>query len=303
MSSNYLQRAQNLTLPSREDMLIRSPAVQQFWEQHSTLLSKAWGQWEGAENEPLFALDDSLLDDKLREAVTQAWQNPSQEVAVQHLLSEVAPGVYEFQLFNPERLADFRAYLENIWDADIPLRPPYGIVLNRRGAMLDPRSTGYLAAPSFQRFYSELLDNYMRPIARMLFPEIVGFDTQTFGFSIHYQPSTDTSIRTHTDASSVTLNVNLNVPGESFTGSEVDFLSYTKGIKKRVSFKPGMAMIHRGNVPHAAQPIISGERTNLVLWLYGDKGRIPGHGQQEGGVDAKLRWSLPTSNKDTFAPF
>ena len=106
---------------------------------------------------------------------------------MQDLLQEVAPDVFQFQFFDPQRLADLRSYLESAWNAQIPLRPPYGIVLNRRGAMLDRRSEGYLAAPSFQAFYRELLDTYMRPIARLVFPEVMGYDTQTFGFSIHYR--------------------------------------------------------------------------------------------------------------------
>jgi len=303
MLLNKLTDARNLTLPSREAMLRRAPSVQQFWIKNKALLTHAWQQWEESESTDRDILNSSLLDNDLRIAVEQAWKDPAKEVEVQNLLHEVAPGVFEFQFFNPERLADLRRYLESVWDAQIPLRPPYGIVLNRKGAMLDRRSEGYLAAPSFQSFYQELLDTYMRPIARMLFPEIIGFDTQTFGFSIHYQPNTDTSIRTHTDASSVTLNVNLNVPGEEFTGSAVDYFDHNMGTVNRLSFKPGIAMIHRGHVPHAAQPITSGERTNFVLWLYGDQGRVAPHHSLKVEVDAKQRWTAPSSKKDMAAPF
>lgn len=89
----------------------------------------------------------------------------------------------------------------------------------------------------------------------------------------------DTYLQPHTDASSATLNLNLNLPGEEFTGSEVDFFERSSGRVKRPCFEPGMAMSHRGNVAHAAQPITSGERTNMVLWLYGERmqtrGKIP----------------------------
>ena len=196
-----------------------------------------------------------------------------------------------------------RSYLDNVADAEIPLRPPYGIVLNRHGAMLDPRSEGYLAAPNFQIFYRELLNKYMRPIARLLFQGILGYDTQTFGFSIQYQAGMDTSIRLHTDASAVTLNVNLNLPDEEFTGSEVDFYDKDKGGVNRLTFKPGMAMLHRGNVAHAAQPITSGERSNFVLWLYGDRMQIPRSQDQLQDVDASFRWTLPSEKYDNVAPF
>jgi len=303
MSVTQLQRARALTYPSREAMLYREPSVQQFWNTNQTLLSDAWNEWQQTEQHHPFSLDRSLLDQRLRHAVEQAWQDPSKEVAVKTLLQEVAPDVFQFQFFDPERLADLRHYLESVWNAQIPLRPPYGIVLNRRGAMLDSRSEGYLAAPNFQAFYRDMLDSYMRPIARMLFPEIMGYDTQTFGFSIHYQPNTDNAIRPHTDASSVTLNINLNLPNEAFTGSTVDFFDISTGQKQGIAFKPGTAMIHRGSVVHAAHPITSGQRTNFVLWLYGDRGQLPPQDTQRPTIEAAKRWTTPTTALDSFAPF
>lgn len=303
MSHNQLQSARALDLPSREEMLERRPSVQQFWNNNSELLSNAWKEWEESELDSPFKPDSSLLDKNLRDAVEQAWEDPSKEVAVRQLLTEVAPDVFQFQLFDPERLAEFRDYLENIWDAQIPMRPPYGIVLNRKGAMLDRRSEGHLAAPSFQAFYNEIINKYMRPISRLLFPEVMGYDTQTFGFSINYQPKTDSSIRPHTDASTVTLNININLPDEEFIGSELDFYDSETGKVQRLSFKSGVAMLHRGNVPHAAQPITGGERTNLVLWLYGDQGRLPHQGVNSQTVNASERWTIPTDEHDGFAPF
>lgn len=210
------QQARELELPSREAMLHRVPSVQRFWKDNRQLLSDAWREWEEDETDSLTLLDSPLIDARLRTAVRQAWENPEREVDVKALMTEVATDVYHFQLFDVERIVELRGMLEKAWDAGIPLRSPYGIVLNRQGAMLDRRSEGYLAAPSFQALYQALLDTYMRPISRMLFPEIMGYDTQTFGFSINYQPDTDASIRPHTDASSVTLNINMNLPDEPF---------------------------------------------------------------------------------------
>ncbi|BED89169.1 hypothetical protein PspMM1_16370 [Pseudoalteromonas sp. MM1] len=304
MSTNQLQLARALDLPSRTAMLNRERSVQQFWYNNDDLITDAWKEWEETEvDTTTFTLDDSLLDKNLREAVNAAWQDPSKEHLVKALLEEVATDVYQFQFFDPERLAVLRGYLEKVWNANIPMRPPYGIVLNRRGAMLDKRSEGYLAAPSFQAFYNQVLNTYMRPISRLLFPEIIGYDTQTFGFSIYYDPSTDASIRPHTDASSVTLNINLNLPGEEFSGSELDFYDQVNAKVVQLSFKPGTAMIHKGSVPHAAKPITSGDRTNLVLWLFGDNGRIPAPGSKRTDIDAKDRWTTPKTTPDGYAPF
>ena len=304
MSATQLQLARALALPSREAMLNREYSVRHFWYNNDQLLTQAWKEWEATEvDTTTFTLDDSLLDKNLREAVNAAWQDPSKEHLVKSLLEEVATDVYQFQFFDPECLAVLRGYLEKVWNANIPMRPPYGIVLNRRGAMLDKRSEGYLAAPSFQAFYNQVLNTYMRPISRLLFPEIIGYDTQTFGFSIYYDPSTDASIRPHTDASSVTLNINLNLPGEEFSGSELDFYDQVNAKVVQLSFKPGTAMIHKGNVPHAAKPITSGDRTNLVLWLFGDNGRIPAPGSKRTDIDAKERWTTPKTTPDGYAPF
>ena len=304
MFANQLQLARALELPTRQAMLYREPAVQNFWINNSDLIKNAWSEWEATSTDSsTFTLDDTLLDKNLREAVKQAWEDPSKELAVKALLHEVAPDVFQFQFFDPERLAVLRGYLEQVWNSQIPMRPPYGIVLNRRGAMLDSRSEGYLAAPSFQAFYNEILNTYMRPISRMLFPEVMGFDTQTFGFSIYYEPNTDSSIRPHTDASAVTLNINLNLPGEEFTGSQVDFYHPYTGDIKSLTFKPGTAMLHRGNIAHAAKPITSGERTNFVLWLYGERGRLPAQGAPRIPVDAKQRWTNPNKPNDGYAPF
>jgi hypothetical protein len=300
---SQLQRARNLVLPPREAMLHRDPSVQQFWDNNQQLLNNAWNEWDENETGDLVMPDTTLLDSNLRVAVEQAWKDPTKESAVRELLQEVSPGVFQFQFFDTKRLADLREYLEAVADAKIPLRPPYGIVLNRMGAMLDKRSEGFLAAPSFQQFYQELLDTYMRPIARMLFPEVMGYDSQTFGFSIQWQAGMDTSLRLHTDASAATLNINLNLPGEEFTGSEVDFYDKTAGKINRLSFKPGTAMIHRGSEAHAAQPITSGERSNFVLWLYGNRGQIPLQNSQFQPIDAVQRWTVPSTKSDKAAPF
>lgn len=297
-----LERARATRRPTRKEMLQRTASVQQFWFQNKALFQEAWAQWDVATGQE-FTLDRSLYDPQLREAIEQAWADPSKEIAVKDLWKEVFPGVYEAQFFDPARLSVLRDYLETVADADIPLRPPYGISLNRGGAMLDSRSEGYLAAPKFQAFYRDLMDACMRPISRLLFPDIVGYDTQTFGFSIQWQADADTALRAHTDASSVTLNLNLNLPGEEFSGSGVRFFDRETRQVAELGFAPGKALIHHGSVPHESMPITKGERTNFVLWLYGDNGQVPLAGAPFDDIDAKARWSIPTAPNDGFAPF
>ena len=303
MTGNALDTARSIERPTREAMLQRDPSVNRFWLENRDLFEDAWKQWETSEGNLTDQLDSSLYDTDLRNAVELAWQDPNKESEVKALWKEVFPGVYEAQFFNPARLATLRDYLNRVADADIPLRPPYGISLNRGGAMLDKRSHGYLAVPGFQAFYQALMDSYMRPIARMLFPDVTGYDTQTFGFSIQWQPDTDTSLRAHTDASSVTLNVNLNLPGEDFSGSGVRFFDHDTQKVSELAFAPGTALMHHGSVPHESMPITAGERSNLVLWLYGEDGQVARPGIGHTHIDSKQRWTVPTAQDDGFAPF
>lgn len=316
ISNNELTKAQALTLPSHKAVIEREASVSHFWKNNRKLLEDAWIQWEIENKDNLLTPDETLLDIRLRQAINEAWKNPEKENAVAELWEEIIPGVYSAQFFDLKRLAEFRDYLEAVVNSQIPKRAPYGIQLNRYGIMLDPRSEGHLAAPNFQAFYNHIIDRYMRPIARLLLGTY-GFDNQTFGFSIQYNPNKDKDLQLHTDASAATLNININLPHEKFTGSQVDFHDQTTGQTVQTIFKPGKAIIHRGNVPHLTHPITSGQRSNLVVWLYGDRMKIPrGNTNSYGSfnnsiptvnvpknITAQQRWSLPNEPKDTFAPF
>ena len=313
---NIVAQARALTLPTREASLNRDPSVSQFWNSNRELLEDAWSEWEIENKDSLLIPDETLLDPKLRKAINDAWENPEKENAVADLWEEIIPGVYSAQFFDLERLAEFRKYLEDTVNSEIPRRAPYGIQLNRHGVMLDPRSEGYLAAPNFQAFYNEIMDRYMRPIARLLLGTY-GYDNQTFGFSIQYNPDKDKDLHAHTDASAATLNININLPDEEFTGSQVDFHDTSTRKVVQTIFEPGKAIIHTGKIPHATHPITSGQRSNLVVWLYGDRMQIPRGGTSSYGsvdnlaskvittenVTARERWSIPNSPKDTIAPF
>ena len=315
-NNNALAQVRGLTLPSREASLKREASVSHFWNSNRKLLEDAWAEWEIENKDSLLILDETLLDPRLRQAVKDAWENPKKENAVADLWEEIIPGVYSAQFFDLERLAEFRNYLEAVAHSQIPKRAPYGIQLNRYGIMLDQRSEGHLAAPNFQAFYTDMMDRYMRPIARLLLGTY-GYDNQTFGFSIQYNPDKDKDLHAHTDASSATLNININLPDEEFLGSQVDFHDKTTGKMVQTIFEPGKAIIHRGNVPHATHPITSGQRSNLVVWLYGDRMQIPRASSSSYGsfnnsvstvvasesITARERWTIPDEPKDTFAPF
>jgi len=314
--NNALEQARALTIPSRETTLLREPSVSNFWNNNRKVLEDAWLEWEIKNKDNLLIPDETLLDPHLRQAINDAWENPEKENVLADLWEEIIPGVYIAQFFDVKRLAEFRNYLEAVSNSKIPTRAPYGIQLNRYGLMLDPRSEGHLAAPNFQSFYNDMMNRFMRPIARLLLGTY-GYDNQTFGFSIQYNPDKDNHLKPHTDASTATLNININLPSEEFTGSQVDFFDKVSGKKVQTVFESGKAIIHKGAVPHVTQSITSGQRSNLVVWLYGDRMQIPSGSTSSygnfdnststfnahGNVTARERWSISTEPKDTFAPF
>lgn len=319
-----LEKARNLQLPSREETLMRSPSVYQFWDTHDKILEEAWKEWQQTEEaKTLPPLDASIIHPKLRQAVDQAWKDPTQEIHLKDVWEEVAPGVYAVQFFDMEKIHIIQSWMEAAAKSGIPTRPPYGIVLNRKGFMLDPRSVGYLAAPAFQSFYQDVLVNhYIRPLGRLFFPESIQSkdDSASFGFSIEYQGSSngDKSIRRHSDAGTVTFNINLDST-KSWTGSELYFWDAATGQRKTVEWKPGFAMMHLGRIQHAALPIESGTRANLVIWTMG-KSSTRGYGDPmllEDGTNPKEyqlsqeeRWTKPIagnwqcdSYEDRWSPF
>ena len=157
-----------------------------------------------------------MIEPKLRKAIRDAWEDPSKEDAILDLLEEVSPGVFKCQFLDPDRIKVLRDYFDQAAESGIPVRPPYGITLNRKGFMLDERSEGYLATKEFQQFYKMLSDDYLRPLGRLCYPHYIqnDDDCETFGFSIKYKPDTETSIRQHSDSSSLTFNFNFNVPSD-----------------------------------------------------------------------------------------
>merc|ERR1719265_2624180 len=150
--------------------------------------------------------------------------------------------------------------------------------MNRYGVILD--QVGMEAA------FNGLVDAYIRPLAAMLFPELVGPRdvTEHYAFTVRYEDGGDTELAKHGDASVVTLNLCLGRPG--WQGGALRFFeSGGEGIYRLpegnesagggdLQFRTGMAVLHRGQHKHQALQLESGERTNLIVWLMGDHGVV-----------------------------
>jgi hypothetical protein len=157
--------------------------------------------------------------------------------------------------------------------------------MNRFGLVLDIETEGGVSYPGIDSFRDTLVDTYLRPLGRMFFHNYIGpgDDSSAYAFTIRYQPNKDTKLKEHSDASAVTLNMNLNLPEEDYNGSSIYFVVVDgdldhdldhDGERHEITFAPGMALLHRGMHRHAALPIESGERHNMVMWLFGDHGYV-----------------------------
>eukprot|EP00041_Stephanoeca_diplocostata_P040860 m.1641163 g.1641163 ORF g.1641163 m.1641163 type:complete len:379 (-) comp45976_c0_seq1:696-1832(-) len=313
--SQVLNVVRSLNVPSPDAIINGEHESDNFWVSNGKMLRAAWKAIEIKERSVLPSLVDNvytscedyrvvpeLLAANIHRAVTNAWKSPSpaKELAVKSVLKEVALGVYSCQLLTDEGVRRIRRYLELAKVSGIPARRPNG--MNRYGIVIDDESQidGAVSITELSKFCKHLVQDFVRPIGRMLFQANVGADddVDTFAFTIRYSASEDTELAEHCDASVYTLNVNLNTDAESaFSGSAVYFVDPETSEKQAVQFEPGMALFHLGQTRHGAQPILTnGTRENLVIWLFGNHGdvRVAPYGAAD-QLDFSHRWKKPTS--------
>lgn len=171
-----------------------------------------------------------------------------------------------------------RQYLDLAAESGIPLRRPNG--MNRYGIIVDDSSAidGAVSMSQLSAFCKHLVEDFIRPIGRLLFASNVGHgdDVDAFVFTIRYSTDGDVKLSEHSDASVYTMNVNVNALSEDqYGGSAVYFVDPVTSEKHEVQFEPGMALFHLGQAKHAALPIMEGgTRQNLVVWLFGHHGDV-----------------------------
>lgn len=251
----------------------------EFWEEHDELLKRAW-QELGPRNAELYMYDAAFerryLRRELRDAAAMARAGHG-EIAVHSLWDEIVPGVYASTLiFTEQFLQDLLDELDHIQNSRIPRRRPNG--MNRYGVILD--QVGLESA------LAGLVNDYVRPLASMLFPELVGATDadEHYAFTVRYEVGGDTELAKHGDASVVTLNLCLGRPG--WRGGQLRFFesggsgltALPRGNESAgpgdIEFLPGMAVMHRGQHKHQALPLHEGERTNVIIWLMGRHGVV-----------------------------
>lgn len=247
----------------------------EYWEEKGLELRKAWEKVSPLHPE-LYHFDSLFITQYLSPEFVilgeQLRGGHTNETALRTFFEEVIPGVWlSPRLFSPlfsEHLVEELTHLE---ETNIPIRRPNG--MNRHGAILESVDGGIVSlAPAL----NDLIQWYLRPITETLLPEVVGQGDADdhFAFTIRYKLEEDVSLSEHRDASVATINLCLGKKG--FEGGQLYFVPNASQPSSRSSFQhvPGSAVIHRGSLRHGSEPLVSGERTNLIIWLFGQNGDV-----------------------------
>ena len=255
-----------------------------WWREHSALFAAARAE-RGPLHRELFELqrhEEALIDPALLAAVRrlEGAAADGREVDEGGLMRLLLPtsvrGVRRLRLFTPLAARMLLEELQWQEESGVPQRRPNG--MNRFGAILSCDGCGDLG---LRASLGHLARRLLRPIAGLLHPELVGAHDvdHHYAFVVRYAPGEDVALSGHTDASLMTLNVNLGVSG--FTGGAVAFRG-VRGADGAPSAAPpagavdfsemevGEGIVHLGGHYHEARPLTGGVRVNLIVWLFGE---------------------------------
>jgi len=256
----------------------------EFWEEHRDLLNSAWKQYP-KRHPTLYNWDsfESLyIAPSLRRAVEGAHRDRTARAEAEVLSAFQAagiPGVLQSQeVFTPLFLQQFQEELDWIAQSGIPQRRPNG--MNRFGNIIDD--------VGFNSTITAFVDKYLRPIAQVAYPDVIGEGDadEHYSFTVRYRRGEDLNLTRHRDASVVTMNLCL---GREWTGGELVFYDVLQVPQDRklgglpaestegqvpFHFRPGTVLLHKGQHEHEAMELISGERSNLIIWLHGKHGVV-----------------------------
>jgi len=247
----------------------------EFWEEHEALLEAARREL-GPLHPTVYAPAPAEC---FADAVLAALDDGP---ALARLATEVIPGVFALRLLRDSFVRDLTEELAYLRATGIPLRRPNG--MNRHGCIL-----------SHLGFQEGLLDaligeRVLRPLGLALYPRALRREDvdELYGFSVLYDArgedqaqdddAADRDLPEHADGAALTMNVCL---GAGFEGGELLF----RGVRfheadaetrayRSVAHEPGVAIVHLGQHLHAAAPLRSGIRENLVVWAMGQYGSV-----------------------------
>ena len=301
-ASSALDQVRSLDVPAATATINAEFEHADFWEDNGSLIREAWAELHqqgdgGAQSLSL----SNIIAPHLLDAIETTRVNPNlaNEERVLSSFDEVGPSgkgvAYKTRILTPEGVRALRSELDRATFSGIPRRRPNA--MNRFGCIIDNDVDGAVSLPSLTSFVGDLISDIARPVGRAFFNDTVSEsdDTDYFAFTIRYNAEEDMELKEHRDASAVTLNINFNLPEENHGGSSLYLLgedgTSTGETRHSIEFTPGMLLIHRGSVRHAALPITSGTRHNMIIWLFGEDGfvRVAPYDKEE-RLTVEQRW-------------
>ncbi|RYR07781.1 hypothetical protein Ahy_B05g075233 [Arachis hypogaea] len=140
--------------------------------------------------------------------------NENTEQSFRRIISEPSPGIFIFQMLQPRICELFLSEIENVekFVAETKFRIMRPNIMNKYGVVLDDFGFG----PMLEK----LMEGFIRPLSRVLFPEIGSSLDSHHGFVVEYGKDKAVDMGFHVDDSEVTLNVCL---GKEFSGGELYF--------------------------------------------------------------------------------
>jgi len=337
-----LAAARKLIPPPVESIENGDMESTEWWMEHSTLLNNAWTQWKKEQEETGYHHQkqhcifsslkvNSIINSDLQRDVYQTLKKPTLEneerihrAWEEVLLSTSIPTeifsknnedgreenhkVFRYENFiSPGGVIALRNHLDAITGSGVPRRRPNA--MNRHGLLLDPAVPGGVAGNlEIHQFLDNLVRDFVRPLGRSFFPTFCGSpedDIKYYAFTIRYggHPSEgDLVLNEHSDASVITININLNLPNETYTGSSIYFVDENEKAEKQreqLQFESGTALLHRGMTRHGSIPLKSGQRNNLVIWLHGKEGYVRTSPYKEHErLTVSERWSFVSTKED-----
>jgi len=192
-------------------------------------------------------------------------------------LKELVPKVFHGRIltesFSQKLLEESENFLKFAKESGLKISAPnsmnrYGLILNDMG---------------MKETIDKFISSYLQPIIKLLFPrsERTNFKSH-HSFIVSYNLNEDRDLKPHRDDSNFTFNLCL---GKEFSGAELYFHRIIEGACTlgddpnmehtgidcpncilRYKHNVGECLIHSGTVVHGVDPLVSGSRTNLIIW-------------------------------------
>ena len=195
-------------------------------------------------------------------------------LAAPALAEELAPHVYRAPLLRPsactELLREIDARAALLRARGVALTPPNS--MHEHGYVLEALGFGALLEDVRKR---------VAPLAERLLPQFARGELDSHhSYLVDYSSRTDEELGFHVDDSEVTVNVCL---GDDFHGAELVMLGLRCGLhlqsgvsadeELEIVHETGCAIVHAGTHRHRVDPIRSGRRRNLIVWLRNSRWR------------------------------